>query len=62
MEQSSTASDLLWDEQQSAIRARTRLEHLELLKNFVLVFALIVLTLTAATVLAGLGGSGTTAL
>jgi hypothetical protein len=48
MGNSSTTGDLLWDEQQRAMRARTHLEFIELLKRFALVFALIMLTLTVA--------------
>lgn len=59
MENSSAAGELRWDEQRRADRARTDLEHREWLKSFALVFGLIVLALTVATVLAGLGADGT---
>ena len=54
MKNSSIVSDLVWEEQQRAIRVGKHLEYVELLKRFALVFALIVLTLTAATVISGL--------
>ena len=54
MENSPAARQLLWEKQQRANRAEADIEHREWLKNFALVFALIVLTLTIATVLAGL--------
>ena len=48
MENSLTGSELLWEEQQRADRAQTKLENREWLKRFVLVLALIVLTLAVA--------------
>ena len=59
MENSSTASQLLWERQQSANRAQADIEYREWLKNFALAFALIVLTLTVATVFARLSADGT---
>jgi hypothetical protein len=55
MENSPSASELLWEEQQLAGRERTKLERREWLKHFVLVFGLIVATVAVAMVLAGLG-------
>lgn len=54
---SSHAAELVWEEQQRADRAQKELEHRKWLKDFALVLALIVLTITAATVLAGLAAS-----
>jgi hypothetical protein len=59
MGNSSAASALFWDEQQRVEKAQKDLEHPEWLKNFALLFALIVLTLSVATVLANLGANGT---
>jgi phosphopantetheinyl transferase len=52
MEDRSAAKDLVWEEQQRSDRTRTRFERREWLKSFLLVFALIALTLAATTVLA----------
>jgi hypothetical protein len=59
MENSSAASELLWEEQQRADRAQTDLEHREWRKSFALAFGLIVLTVAVATLLASLGARGT---
>jgi hypothetical protein len=59
MENSPAARQLLWDKQQRASRAEADIEQREWLKNFALVFALLVLTLTIATVLAGLSADTT---
>ena len=59
MENSSAARQLLWEKQQHANRAEADIEHREWLKNFALVFALIVVTLTVATVLASLSADTT---
>jgi hypothetical protein len=59
MENSSAGRELLWEEQQRADRAQTDLEHREWLKSFALVFALIVLAIAVAAVLASLGDHGT---
>lgn len=48
---------LIWEEQQRADRAQKKLEHRKWLKDFALALVLIVLTITAATVPAGLGTS-----
>jgi hypothetical protein len=58
MENSLTADELLWKQQQREDRAQTDLEHREWLKSFALLFALIVLALAVATVLAHLGPDG----
>lgn len=52
MENSEAANQRLWEEQQLADRAQRDIEYVEWRKNFVLVFAVIVLTLIVATVLA----------
>jgi len=52
MQTTSTASEWPWEEEQRAARARKNLEFRELLRNFALVIALIVLTLAFAIILA----------
>lgn len=49
------ASELLWEEQQRADRARTKVERRAWLKRFALVFGLIVLALAVATGFAAFG-------
>jgi len=58
MGNSSSASALLWEERQRAERAQSKIAHREWLKNFALLFALIVLAVTVATILAKLGANG----
>jgi len=58
MENSAAAKQQFWEEQQLADRAQRKIERAEWRKNFVLVFALIVLTLAVATVLANWGVNG----
>jgi hypothetical protein len=53
MEISSAMKQQLWDEQQRASRVETEIEHRLWLKNFTLVFALIVLTLFATVLVSG---------
>ena len=53
MKDSSSVSEKLWEEQQLAAREQNRRERREWLKHFVLMFALIVATLTVAMVLVG---------
>jgi hypothetical protein len=55
MNPSSADKYLLWDRQQLADRERGHRELREWVKNFALVFSLVVLTVAAATVLAGQG-------
>ena len=57
MARSSAASDLIWEGQQRTQSAQKQLEHRKWAKDFALVFALIVLTITISTVLADLGAS-----
>ena len=52
MENSAAANQQFWEEQQRADGAQRKIERAEWRKNFVLVFALIVLTLVVAPVLA----------
>ena len=59
MENSAAAKQRLWEEQQRADGAQRAIERVVLRKNFVLVLALIVLTLFVATVLANWGIDGT---
>ena len=51
MENVLTANEILWDEQQRARGIRIKAERRVWLKNFALVFALIVLTVAVATAL-----------
>ena len=57
MARSSAAQDLIWEEQQRTLRAQKHLEYRKWMKDFALVLALIVLTITIATVLADLGAT-----
>ena len=59
MENSAAAKQQIWAEQQRADRAQRDVEYIAWRRNFVLVFALIVLTLFVATVLANWGTDGT---
>jgi hypothetical protein len=59
MENSAAVNQRLWEEQQRADGAQRDIEHIEWRKKFVLLFALIVLTLAVATVLANWGIDGT---
>ena len=59
MEDSAAAKQQIWEEQQRADQARRAVEYIAWRRNFVLVFALIVLTLVVATVLANWRIDGT---
>lgn len=59
MEGSLTPDELLWKQQQREDTAQADLEHREWLKRFALIFALIVLALAVATVLARVGSDAT---
>lgn len=59
MEDSAAAKQQIWEEQQRADRAERDVEYIAWRRNFVLVFALIVLTLFVATVLANWRIDGT---
>ena len=54
MEDSVAASDRLWDEQQTAARAKSKREFRDWRNRFALVVAVTALTVAAATVLARL--------
>jgi hypothetical protein len=58
MENSSAANTLLWEERQRADRAQGKIEDREWLKNFALLFALIVIAVSVAAILAKLGANG----
>jgi len=53
----SSEAELTWDEQWRADRAGKEIENRKWLKDFALLLALILVTITVATVLAGLGAS-----
>jgi len=59
MENSAAVKQELWEAQQRANGVQRDIERVEWRKNFVLAFALIVLTLVVATVLARWGADGT---
>ena len=56
MENVLTANEILWEQRQLADRARVRAERRVWLKNFVLIFILIVLTVAMARALLPLRG------
>jgi hypothetical protein len=53
MEISSAMKEQLWDEQQRTLKIQKELERRRWLRNFTLVFALIVLTLAAVVLMSG---------
>lgn len=55
MENAAAERQRLWEEQQRLNEAQRAIDRVERRKNFVLVFALILLTLVVATVLANWG-------